>query len=118
VRDLLLGSTPKDFDIATSARPRQVKRSFRKTAGSSDDASGSLHVMFGATKTLEVSTFRRDPTPKRSRRRRRSAPRRTGRARDGDAAEVGKRAAAPRRTAAPRATATRRTETATTTPTS
>ena len=34
VRDLLLGRTPKDFDIGTSAHPYQVKRLFR-TAGSS-----------------------------------------------------------------------------------
>ena len=29
VRDLLLGRTPKDFDIATDARPEEVKRLFR-----------------------------------------------------------------------------------------
>lgn len=29
VRDLLLGRTPKDFDIATSATPNQVKGLFR-----------------------------------------------------------------------------------------
>ena len=29
VRDLLLGRTPKDFDIATDARPEEVKRIFR-----------------------------------------------------------------------------------------
>src|SRR5687767_2169869 len=29
VRDLLLGITPKDFDIATSALPEEVKRVFR-----------------------------------------------------------------------------------------
>ena len=28
VRDLLLGRVPKDFDVATSAHPRQVKRLF------------------------------------------------------------------------------------------
>ncbi|NIM61470.1 MAG: hypothetical protein GTO30_07395, partial [Acidobacteria bacterium] len=31
VRDLLLGLKPKDFDIATSATPRQVKRLFRNS---------------------------------------------------------------------------------------
>ena len=31
VRDLLLGRQPKDFDIGTSARPRQVKRLFRNS---------------------------------------------------------------------------------------
>src|SRR5678809_154477 len=29
VRDLLLGISPKDFDIATSALPEEVKRTFR-----------------------------------------------------------------------------------------
>ena len=29
VRDLLLGSRPKDFDIATSARPEDVRSLFR-----------------------------------------------------------------------------------------
>ena len=29
VRDLLLGRTPKDFDIATDARPEEVKKIFR-----------------------------------------------------------------------------------------
>ena len=29
VRDILLGRTPKDFDVATDARPNQVKKLFR-----------------------------------------------------------------------------------------
>jgi poly(A) polymerase len=29
VRDLLLGSHPKDFDVATNAKPEEVKRIFR-----------------------------------------------------------------------------------------
>ncbi|MFQ5768112.1 MAG: hypothetical protein ACE5ID_09040, partial [Acidobacteriota bacterium] len=31
VRDLLLGRRPKDFDIATDARPGEVKRLFRNS---------------------------------------------------------------------------------------
>ncbi|MFO7774295.1 MAG: CCA tRNA nucleotidyltransferase, partial [Candidatus Hydrogenedentota bacterium] len=31
VRDLLLDQTPKDYDIATSARPEEVARLFNKT---------------------------------------------------------------------------------------
>ena len=31
VRDLLLGRTPKDFDIATDARPEEVKKIMRNT---------------------------------------------------------------------------------------
>src|SRR5206468_12072626 len=29
VRDLLIGRIPKDFDVATSAHPRQIRRLFR-----------------------------------------------------------------------------------------
>ena len=29
VRDLLLGRAPKDFDVATDARPNQIKKLFR-----------------------------------------------------------------------------------------
>ena len=60
VRDLLLGGTPKDFDIATSARPRQVKKIFRNSR-IIGRRFRLVHVMFGGNKTLEVSTFRRDP---------------------------------------------------------
>lgn len=30
VRDLLLGKTPKDFDVATNAKPEQVKKAFKR----------------------------------------------------------------------------------------
>jgi len=40
VRDLLLGSTPKDFRHRDVGAPRQVKKVFRNSR-SSDDASGS-----------------------------------------------------------------------------
>ena len=30
VRDLLRGKEPKDFDVASSARPEEVQRAFRK----------------------------------------------------------------------------------------
>jgi poly(A) polymerase len=29
VRDLLMGGKPKDFDIATNARPQEIRRLFR-----------------------------------------------------------------------------------------
>lgn len=60
VRDLLLGGTPKDFDIATSARPRQVKKVFRNSR-IIGRRFRLVHVMFGQNKAIEVSTFRRDP---------------------------------------------------------
>ena len=63
VRDLLLGRRPKDFDIATSATPRQVKDLFRncRIIGRRFKLA---HVYFrnealaGGEKIIEVSTFR------------------------------------------------------------
>ncbi len=64
VRDLLLGRTPKDFDIATEARPRQVKALFRncRVIGRRFKLA---HVHFDG-KILEVSTFRTMPARRRN----------------------------------------------------
>jgi poly(A) polymerase len=56
VRDLLLGIVPVDFDIATDARPEQVKPLFRR-ALIIGRRFRLVHVMMGP-ETLEVSTFR------------------------------------------------------------
>jgi poly(A) polymerase len=56
VRDLLLGITPKDFDIATDARPEQVRPLFRR-AIIIGRRFRLVHVMLGP-ETVEVSTFR------------------------------------------------------------
>jgi poly(A) polymerase len=56
VRDLLLGIAPKDYDIATDARPEQVKPLFRR-ALIIGRRFRLVHVMMGA-ETVEVSTFR------------------------------------------------------------
>src|SRR5438067_10531173 len=56
VRDLLLGITPQDFDVATDARPEQVKPLFRR-ALIIGRRFRLVHVMMGAD-TVEVSTFR------------------------------------------------------------
>lgn len=59
VRDLLLGRTPKDFDVATSARPQDVRRIFRncRVIGRRFRLA---HVLFHGGKIIEVATFRRD----------------------------------------------------------
>jgi poly(A) polymerase len=57
VRDLLLGRTPKDFDVGTSAHPYQVKRLFRN-CWIIGRRFRLAHVKFGA-KVIEVATFRR-----------------------------------------------------------
>ena len=56
VRDLLLGIAPKDFDIATDARPEEVKPLFRR-ALIIGRRFRLVHVMIGG-ETVEVSTFR------------------------------------------------------------
>ncbi len=60
VRDLLIGRTPKDFDIATSATPNQVRSLFRncRLIGRRFRLA---HVYFKGGKILEVSTFRANP---------------------------------------------------------
>ena len=56
VRDLLLGIVPKDFDIATDARPEQIRPLFRR-AFIIGRRFRLVHVMLGP-ETVEVSTFR------------------------------------------------------------
>jgi poly(A) polymerase len=61
VRDLLLGHKPKDFDVATSARPEEVRDTFRNSR-----VIGRrfrlVHVLFGRDKVIETATFRRPPS--------------------------------------------------------
>ncbi len=61
VRDLLLGKVPKDFDIATSAYPNEVRGVFRncRLIGRRFRLA---HVYFKGGKIIEVSTFRANPT--------------------------------------------------------
>jgi poly(A) polymerase len=56
VRDLLLNRTPKDFDIATSALPEEVRKLFRncRLIGKRFRLA---HIVFGK-ETIEVATFR------------------------------------------------------------
>lgn len=64
VRDLLLSKSPKDFDIATSARPQQVKRTFPRNCRIIGRRFKLAHLHFYQnTKILEVATFRTAPPP-------------------------------------------------------
>ena len=72
VRDLLLGLTPKDFDIATNATPEQVKPLFRR-AFIIGRRFRLVHVHVGA-EVLEVSTFRAAQTGDDADRRARPPP--------------------------------------------
>ncbi|HET9300146.1 MAG TPA: hypothetical protein VFO11_09375, partial [Candidatus Polarisedimenticolaceae bacterium] len=64
VRDLLVGRKPKDFDIATTATPRQVRRAF-SNCRIIGRRFRLAHVYFQNGKVIEVATFRardmRDP---------------------------------------------------------
>ncbi len=59
VRDLLLGHKPKDFDVATEAHPRQIKRIFNngRIIGRRFKL---VHVIYG-DHVIETSTFRAEP---------------------------------------------------------
>jgi poly(A) polymerase len=64
VRDELLGLTPKDYDVATDARPEQVKRLFRRhvAVGESFGVVKVLAPRRSAARELdvEIATFRAD----------------------------------------------------------
>ncbi len=62
VRDMLLGRVPKDFDIATDARPGQIKKYFAN-AFIIGRRFRLAHIHFRGGKVVEVATFRRDPGP-------------------------------------------------------
>ncbi len=59
VRDLLLDCEPKDYDIATDARPEQVKQVFRR-ARLIGRRFRLAHVRVGR-EVIEVATYRSDP---------------------------------------------------------
>jgi len=56
VRDILLGSQPKDFDIATSATPEQVHELFRNSR-LIGRRFRIVHILFGR-EVIEATTFR------------------------------------------------------------
>jgi poly(A) polymerase len=56
VRDLLMGRKPKDFDVATDARPRDLRRLFRNSR-EVGRRFRLVHVFFGP-KNIEVATLR------------------------------------------------------------
>ena len=61
VRDLLIGIVPKDYDIATSATPEEVKHIFGRQARIIGRRFRLVHVMLGGH-LFEVATFRRQPS--------------------------------------------------------
>jgi poly(A) polymerase len=58
VRDMLLGKIPKDYDVATNARPEQVAALFRRTITVGAQF-GVVVVLLGG-RQIEVATYRSD----------------------------------------------------------
>ena len=60
VRDMLMGRTPKDFDVGTDARPEEVRAIFRncRLIGRRFRLA---HILFRGGKVIEVATFRGRP---------------------------------------------------------
>ncbi|MDQ3555556.1 MAG: CCA tRNA nucleotidyltransferase, partial [Gemmatimonadota bacterium] len=59
VRDTLAGGTPGDWDLATAARPAEVRRLFRRTVPVGIEH-GTVGVLGSDGEMYEVTTFRRD----------------------------------------------------------
>src|SRR5438132_11769840 len=58
VRDMLLGLTPKDFDVATDAPPQRVRELFSNTQAVG--AAFGVILVRHRTSVIEVATFRTD----------------------------------------------------------
>lgn len=65
IRDLLLNQSPKDFDVVTLARPKEIKNLFRncRLIGRRFQLA---HLIYSGQKIIEVATFRKQPNAKRS----------------------------------------------------
>jgi poly(A) polymerase len=59
VRDQLLGLSPKDYDVATDARPEDVQRLFRRTVAVGASF-GVVEVLGPGRLKVQVATFRAD----------------------------------------------------------
>nr|WP_289622708.1 polynucleotide adenylyltransferase PcnB [Mannheimia cairinae] len=57
IRDLLLGKKPKDFDIATNARPEEIQRIFGRQCRLIGRRFRLAHIVYGR-EIFEVATFR------------------------------------------------------------
>ncbi|KGQ38473.1 poly(A) polymerase [Gallibacterium genomosp. 1] len=57
LRDILLNKMPKDFDVATSARPEQIQRIFQRQCRLVGRRFRLAHILFGR-EIIEVATFR------------------------------------------------------------
>ncbi len=60
VRDLLIGRSPKDFDLVTDAKPSEIRKIFRNSRIIGRRFK-LAHIYFGEDKIFETSTFRAQP---------------------------------------------------------
>ncbi|MBP7283795.1 MAG: CCA tRNA nucleotidyltransferase [Leptospiraceae bacterium] len=58
VRDLILGKNPHEYDIATSARPEEIKKKFKRVIETGIQH-GTVTIMLGDN-AYEVTTYRKD----------------------------------------------------------
>jgi poly(A) polymerase len=65
IRDLLLDQIPKDFDVVTLARPKEIKNLFRN-ARLIGKRFQLAHLVYPNKKIIEVATFRKQPSTKRA----------------------------------------------------
>jgi poly(A) polymerase len=65
IRDQLLGKSPKDWDIVTSARPTEIKQIFRNSF-IIGRRFRLVHIKFHGTKVIETATFRKHHGQKES----------------------------------------------------
>lgn len=67
IRDMLLGKHPKDFDVATNARPEQIQNIFQRQCRLVGRRFRLAHIMFGRD-IIEVATFRANHSDARNER--------------------------------------------------
>lgn len=65
VRDLLIGTKPKDFDVSTNATPEQIKGLFGRNGRIIGRRFKLVHVRYGY-EVIEVATFRADASDRAS----------------------------------------------------
>ena len=61
IRDMLLGRTPKDFDISTAATPEEIRQVFGRRSARIIGKRFRLAHVFTGGELFEVATFRRAP---------------------------------------------------------
>ena len=61
IRDMLMGRTPKDFDISTAATPEEVRQIFGRRASRIIGKRFRLAHVYCGRELFEVATFRRAP---------------------------------------------------------